>query len=51
MIFSALINLAVFVDDAFDQALFFHPLQAISDLVLIRHEQRAAASERDADLN
>lgn len=38
-------------DDAFDQATFLHPLDAISDLVLVRHKQRASALERDADLS
>jgi hypothetical protein len=34
-----------------DQALLFHAVEAVLDLVLVRHEQRTSAVEGDADLD
>ena len=34
-----------------DQALLFHAVEAVLDLVLVSDEQRAAALKRDADLH
>ena len=33
-----------------DQALLFHAVEAVLNLVLVRHEQRTSAVEGDADL-
>ncbi|MDR3459591.1 MAG: hypothetical protein P4N60_19350 [Verrucomicrobiae bacterium] len=38
-------------DDAFDQPTFLHPFETVSDLVLVRREQRVSALERDTDLD
>ncbi len=40
----------MFERDALDDALFLQPVEAIRDLVLVGHEQRPAALQRDADL-
>lgn len=37
--------------DDFYQALFLHAVEAVLDLVLIRHEQRTAPLEGNADLD
>jgi hypothetical protein len=41
----------MFIEDTRDESLLLHGGNAIGDLVLIRHEQRPAALQRDADLN
>jgi hypothetical protein len=49
--FFPLVNLGVFADDDFDQALFLHAVEAVLDLVFVRHEQRASSLERNANLD
>lgn len=41
----------MFAEDTFDQALLFHAVEAVLDLVLIRHEQRTSSVEGNADLD
>jgi hypothetical protein len=41
----------VFAQDAFDQALLLQALEAVLDLVFVRHEQRPSSLERNVDLN
>ena len=36
--------------DAFDKPLFFHPVETVRDLMLVRHEQRPAPLQCDANL-
>ena len=36
--------------DAFDEALFLQTVETVSDLMLVRHEQRPAALKCDTDL-
>ena len=38
-------------DDAFNEALLFHLLETIGDLVFVRHQERPAALERDVNLD
>ena len=40
----------MFERDAFDDALPFQPVEAVRDLMLVRHEQRPAPLQCDADL-
>ena len=49
--FYPLVNFGVFEQDAFNEALLLHAVEAVGNLVFIRHEQRPAALKRDADLN
>jgi hypothetical protein len=47
----ALVDFGVSVEDAYDQVLTFHPFKAVTDLVLVRHEQRIPSAQCDGDLN
>jgi hypothetical protein len=47
----SLVNFGASVYDAFNEPEFLQAFDTVSDLVLVRCEQRAPALKRDADLN